>query len=312
MNAELRASEERPTPVCPACRAALSWNPEAIACTGCGATYAWRDGFADLIIGGRFDDEEDESRSEYETSSNDYLARNYLLPTFRTRLAGVKKPRILSLGCGIGLDVELLTDEGWEVLGIDNGNRTKEWPKRRHCDRLYLANGKSLPFRDDTFDLAYCGCVFPHVGVVGDSNKVQPNYREQRSQIAREMARVVRPGGSIMVSSPNRHFPLDLFHGRDEQHPLPRLNPPGHPFLLSAGDYRRLFGSANCGDFELLPVNGYWGFLRKQRTWKGRLVTWPVKTVFDVVSSDRFGFLRGSPINPWLVMMMRRQAGSVG
>lgn len=292
--------------VCPNCHGSLDWQPEQIVCVKCSSAFSYRDGFADLIVGGRFDDEVIESRSEYETSSNDHLARNYLLPTFRRRLADIERPKILSLGCGIGVDVELLTEEGWDIAGIDNGNRTKEWPKRRHCERLYLANGKRLPFDDKTFDLVYCGCVFPHVGVEGDTNRVRPDYWSERSQIAGEMARVLKPGGSIMVSSPNRLFPLDLFHGRDETHPFPRLNPPNSPFLLSASDYRKMFGQFGCSSFELLPVDGYWGFLRKQGSWKGRLVTWPVRQVFSLVSKDRFKTLRGSAINPWLVLMGRK------
>jgi SAM-dependent methyltransferase len=267
--------------------------------------YSRVNGFADLIVGGRFDDEADDARSSYETTSNEYLTQNYLLPTFRRRLAGISKPRILSLGCGVGIDVDLLTEEGWDMAGIDCGNRTAEWPARHHRERLYLANGKALPFEDQTFDLVYCGCVFPHVGVDGDSNRVLPNYHQERLQIATEMTRVLKPGGSIMVSSPNRAFPLDLFHGRSETQPLPRWNPPTSRFLLSAGDYRSLFTEAGCSQFELQPVNGYWGFLRKGQNWKGRMITWPVRTVFNLVSTDALKFLRGSVINPWLVMMMR-------
>jgi SAM-dependent methyltransferase len=291
--------------VCPRCRGNLDWSGAAIGCLGCGAAYTRVNGFPDLIVGGRFDDEADAARSTYETASNEYLTTNYLLPTFRRRLGGIKSPRILSLGCGVGIDVDLLTEEGWDMAGIDCGNRTVEWPARRYPQRLYLANGKALPFEDHTFDLVYCGCVFPHVGVDGDSNRVLPNYREERLRIAKEMTRVLKPGGSIMVSSPNRMFPLDLFHGRSEKQPLPRWNPPTSRFLLSAGDYRGLFGEAGCTEFQLQPVNGYWGFLRKNQSLKGRVVTWPVRGVFNLVSSGTFGFLRGSVVSPWLVMMMR-------
>jgi SAM-dependent methyltransferase len=216
----------------------------------------------------------------------------------------VERTRILSVGCGIGVDVDLLTDAGFDVVGIDNGNRTRDWPKRRHTDRLYLANGKALPFESGTFDLVYCGCVFPHIGVEGDSNHVRPDYLCERLQLAREMTRVLKPGGSIMVSSPNRMFPLDLFHGRSHSQPFPRLNLPTNPFLLSASDYRRMFGQLGCDEFELLPVTGYWGFLRKGQTWKGRVIIWPVRMVFDLVSTETLKVLRGSVVNPWLVMMM--------
>lgn len=307
----IRMAQTMPTgivAVCPRCRGTLDSRSTNIECIRCGSAYSRLNGFPDLIVGGRFDDEADEARSSYETSSNEYLTRNYLLPTFRRRLEGIRTPRLLSLGCGVGIDVDLLTEEGWDMAGIDCGNRTVEWPARLNRERLYLANGKALPFEDRTFDLVYCGCVFPHVGVDGDSNRVLADYREQRLQIAREMIRVLKPGGSIMVSSPNRMFPLDLFHGRSADQPLPRWNPPTSHFLLSAGDYRRLFGEAGCSEFELQPVNGYWGFLRKGQSWKGRLVTWPVRSVFNIVSTDAFKFLRGSVISPWLVMMMRRRS----
>lgn len=290
--------------VCPHCHGPLRWLSEVIQCEKCAACFDFVNGTPDFIVGGRFDDELDEARCAYETESNEYLTNNYLIPLFRQKLGAIAQPRLLSLGCGVGIDVDLLTEAGFDPIGIDCGNRAKEWQERSHVNRLYLANGKALPFENGSFDMVYCGCVFPHVGVEGDSNRVLPNFHSERLQIAREMTRVLKPGGCIMVSSPNRLFPLDLFHGRSETQPLPRWNPPTSRFLLSAGDYRKLFRQAGCTQFELLPVTGYWGFLRKQQSVMGRLVTWPVRTVFNVVSKESCRFLRSSVINPWLVMMM--------
>lgn len=109
-----------------------------------------------------------------------------------------------------------------------------------------------------------------------------------------------------MVSSPNRLFPLDLFHGRTPEQPWPRINLPTSRFLLSASDYRRLFQSAGGNFLRLLPVQGYWGFIRMKKTLKGRLLAFPVDTVFRLVSTPLLRFLRGSPINPWLVALFTR------
>jgi SAM-dependent methyltransferase len=291
-------------PVCPHCHGPLRRLPETIHCQKCAAQFGYEDGIPNLVVGGRFDDENNEARCAYETDSNEFLTRNYLIPLFRKRLASISQPRLLSLGCGVGIDVDLLSEAGFHAHGIDCGNRAKEWQKRRCLDRLNLANGKALPFEDGAFDLVYCGCVFPHVGVEGDSNRVTPDFLSERLKIAREMTRVLKPGGSVMVSSPNRLFPLDLFHGRSEAQPMPRWNPPSSRFLLSGADYRTLFQKAGCTQFELLPVTGYWGFLRKKQSLKGRVVTWPVRTVFNLVSRESCRFLRSSIINPWLVMMM--------
>ena len=213
---------------------------------------------------------------------------------------------MLSLGCGTGVDIDRLTAAGFDPVGIDNGNRTAVWPRRAESERLCLANGKHLPFETATFDAVYCGCVFPHVGVEGDSNRVRPDYWAQRLAIAREITRVLKPGGRAMVSSPNRLFPVDLFHGRSPDQPYPRVNVPWSPFLLSAGDYARLFAEAGCDDAELLPVSNYWGFVRMKRRLRGRLLALPIETVFKAVSARPLRALRGSPLNPWIVMSLRK------
>jgi hypothetical protein len=150
--------------------------------------------------------------------------------------------------------------------------------------------------------------VFPHVGVEGDTNRVRPDVWHQRAEIAAEITRVLRPNGHVMVSSPNRLFPVDLFHGRSPDQPFPRVNPPWNPFLLSASDYRRLFDRAGCGRARLLPVTKYWGFIRMKRRISGRMLALPVETLFRLVSTAGLRSLRGSPVNPWLVMMAQKNA----
>lgn len=293
--------------VCPLCRGTLDFQPEKIACSQCAAEFVYEAGFPDLIVGERFEDDGDPELAEYEAKSNTYLVENYFKPTFSKVLQGKRNPRLLSLGCGVGIDVDLLSASGFDTYGIDCGNRTKDWPKRHNHSRLYLANGKNLPFEDQSFDMVFCGCVFPHVGVIGDSNQVAPNCWHERLSIAREMSRVLKPGGKILVSSPNRWFPFDLFHGRNPSQPYPRWSPPTSRFLLSAGDYRQLFTEAGCDSFQPLPVKGYWGFIRMKETWKGRLKAFPIELVFNLVSTPALGFLRTTPVNPWLVMLMERK-----
>jgi SAM-dependent methyltransferase len=288
--------------VCPLCHHTLRFAADQITCVECGAQFEYRDGCPDLVVGGRFDDQLGDVQTRYEEQSNEWLAQRYLIPTLSRMLSGIRRPRVLSLGCGTGVDIDQLAAHGFDVVGIDCGNRSGVWPRRQHRDRLCLANGMRLPFESASFDAVYCGCVFPHVGVEGDSNRVTADYQQQRAAIAREMGRVLRRGGRAMVSSPNRLFPLDIFHGRSPGHPYPRVNPPWRPFLLSAGDYRRLFAAAGCGRTELLPVTGYWGFIRMKEKRAGRVLAFPVETVFSLVSTPAFRALRGSPISPWLVM----------
>jgi len=308
MAADLTDAMPEMAVVCPLCRGRLDASAAELRCRSCHARYGYEGGFPDLILGGRFDDADDEARTTYEEQTTAHLATHYLIPQLRRELSGIVRPRVLSLGCGCGADLDLLVDAGFDVFGIDCGNRSRVWPRRRHRDRFFLANGKHVPFEDAFFDAVYCGCVFPHVGVDGDSTIVRPDYWEERLRIAREIGRVLRPGGCAIVSSPNRRCPIDIFHGRTPDHPYPRFNPPSSRFLLSAGDYRALFAAANCGDAALLPVAGYWGFLRMKQHWRGRVLAWPVETIFQVLSQPSFSLLRGSPVNPWIVMRFRRRA----
>jgi SAM-dependent methyltransferase len=272
-------------------------------CRCCGREYRFDRGFPDLIVDERFDDPTTMQKIQYEECSNADLTLNYLLPLFR-QLWPTRGCRLLSLGCGTGVDVDLLTREGFECVGIDCGNRAKVWERREQKSQLILANGKHLPFPDESFDGVFCGCVFPHVGVVGDSSKVTAQYQSERFRLAREIGRVLRSNGKVIVSSPNRLFPLDLFHGREEGSLRPKWNWPGEPFLLSAHDYARLFRPAGLTRVVPLPVRNYWGFIRSRHSLDGWILGLPVRTLFWIASQVRL--LRASPINPWLVLLLEK------
>lgn len=292
---------------CPRCHQQLEFLPEFISCKGCNTTFGYEEGFPDLIIGNRFEDSINAERNAYEEESYLHTSQNYFLPHFRRILRDVPgKPRILSVGCGNGVDIDVLSDAGFDAAGIECGMRCSSWHQRAHSHRLLLANGMKLPFEDRSFDLVYCGCVMPHVGTIGESHQMRPEFQEEREALAREMTRVLRPGGHVLVCSPNRWCPVDLFHGRSADHPLPRINLPSDPFLLSPGDYRRLFQPFGCNYSELLPISGYWGFVRRMKTWKGMLTAAPVNAIFNLVSQPAFGFLRPTPISPWISVLFRR------
>jgi SAM-dependent methyltransferase len=264
-------------------------------------------GIPDLIIGGRFDDVDDAARSCCEEAATAYTVANYWVPQLR-RLTGstAGRPRILAVGCGAGVEVDLLTRAGFDCVGIDCGQRTQAWPRRESRDALVLANGMHLPFPDQSFDVAFCGCVFPHVGVAGDSFAVTERYNIDRQDMAREMTRVVKRGGHIVVTSPNRYFPADLFHGRESGNYKVRPYWPGDPFLLSVGDYAKLFLAAGCSEIGTLPIGGYWGFLQSKKNLKGFLLGIPVRGLFWLIDRPWLPFLRSSPLAPWIAVLAKR------
>ena len=289
--------------VCPGCKSSLHFNPERVQCTNCQSIFLFRGGFPDFILGERFEDATDEAQKSYEEQSNEDSTRHYWSRLFKdTWPSCYPAPRLLSLGCGIGTDVDFLSDAGFDCVGIDCGNRSSTWTRRTHKERLFLANGKHLPFENGTFDAVFCGCVFPHVGTVGDTRALARDYYEARLALAREMIRVLKCGGRVFAASPNRLFPLDLFHGRKAGSYKPTLNSPRSRFLLSLGDYRRLLQAAGCTDISALPVEGYWGFIRSKNSLQGRILGLPVRFLFWLVSRRAAKPLRASRLSPWIVI----------
>jgi len=304
---------ELPVPlVCPLCRRGLAVEQACCRCPpcenpACPREFPHSNGFPDLILGERFPDEDLPERMAYEEESNEYSTLNYWIPLFRSLWPAPAAPKLLAMGCGVGTEVDLLNDAGFSCTGIDSGNRSNFWRRRRYPHMLSMANGLYLPFADNTFDGVFCGCVFAHVGVEGDSSILKPGGLEERQRLASEMARVTKPGGAIVVASPNRWFPFDLFHGREDGSYKVKFNPPGDRFLLSAGDFREMFvKQAGCQSLELMPVQGFWGFIRANHTFKGRLLSLPIKAVFRLLAYDAFSWLRSSSLTPWITVCVRK------
>lgn len=96
---------------------------------------------------------------------------------------------VLDVGCGTGTGLVPYLDAGCTVAGVDISREMLN----RAADRLgadadlQLTEGDSLPFSDDQFDLVTTTMVLHEVPA------------EQRDSFVREMARVTKPSGVLMV-----------------------------------------------------------------------------------------------------------------
>ncbi len=105
--------------------------------------------------------------------------------------------RILDIGCGVGAFVRRLREFSPRVYGVDVD---AEWVARggEELPGLALAVGESLPFADGTFDVVLLHEVLEHV--TDDQATLQ------------EAARVLAPGGRVVIFCPNRLYPFET-HG---------------------------------------------------------------------------------------------------
>ena len=105
--------------------------------------------------------------------------------------------RVLVDGCGVGMYLERLVRDARQAVGLDiEWQRTFE--ARQRVDQLVCGAGESLPFPTAWFDLILSHEVLEHV--------------QDDRQAIREIIRVLRVGGRLVLFVPNRGYPYET-HG---------------------------------------------------------------------------------------------------
>lgn len=143
------------------------------------------------------------------------------------------------------------------ITAVGQGDMS-DFAKRYPSVTAVSGDGRSLPFADDTFDIAYSNAVIEHVG-----------GREAQLSFLRELGRIAKRG---YLTTPNRLFPIEL-HTRI---PLLHIVLPKRGFdaaarligkgwaagdymhLLSEHELRSLFANAGITDYTLIK-NRFFG-----------------------------------------------------
>ena len=106
------------------------------------------------------------------------------------------RSKILDLGCGNGISARLLNQADFDVVGTDISplflKEARNWENSRL--RYQVCDVLELPFESDTFDVICSNELVEHLPDVETA--------------LREMIRVVRKGGRIVISGPNLCSPL--------------------------------------------------------------------------------------------------------
>jgi 2-polyprenyl-3-methyl-5-hydroxy-6-metoxy-1,4-benzoquinol methylase len=128
---------------------------------------------------------------------------------YRFALPYVTGKRVLEVGCGEGYGTALLAGEAADVIGIDYDALTVAHAAARYPHaRFVRANLAALPIPAESVDVVATLQVIEHVWDHG--------------QFVRECLRVLRPGGRLLVTTPNRltfspgqDTPMNLFHTKE-------------------------------------------------------------------------------------------------
>jgi SAM-dependent methyltransferase len=298
-----------PPLICPHCHAPLEPSGEEVSCSSCSRTYG-RDGYWDFAPDLRFEDIE--SPCHVDERGERLRAERYYLPLLRDLAAAggrdLSDLRVLDDGCGLGVVVECLRAHGVEAIGVDIGWRAREWGQRDPAWPYVRADGRALPFADGSFDAVVSFGVVEHVGIEGESGvseQVAADYQEHRGRYVAEALRVLRDPGLVVLSQPNGSCPVDFWHYPGS---VPaRLHSPRQPFLPRYGEIRRWARAADRGvDVRAASPYGVVNFERIRAWWYGRLFSGVARAWFAALRLAPLRVLNRSPLNPFLVVELRR------
>jgi ubiquinone/menaquinone biosynthesis C-methylase UbiE/uncharacterized protein YbaR (Trm112 family) len=210
--------------VCPACRVPVCALEESLSCPGCGRSFPIVEGLPDLRLNSDryLSLEEDRAKARrladlaescnalelaeaYYTMTADVDARRralFLAHLARAEDRGAalaaivpKVGRVLEVGCGSGGLVTAMAGAGASIVGVDIAMRWLVVARQRLADRrlqapLVAASAEALPWPDKTFDTVVADSVIEHL--------------DNPATALSECARVLRPGGRLVLWSPNR------------------------------------------------------------------------------------------------------------
>ena len=259
----------------------------------------------------------EENRRGLENEREGARIEDFYLPLLDRIAAEDRIPRgrlrVLDSGCGNGESIDLLQREGMDAWGHDlSALRKWQWLGRERRDRLVVADGASLPFSDGFFDAVIASGVLEHIGVSeegGDHYRVRPlpDRDERRRRYVAELLRTVAPGGRLFLDFPNGRFPIDFWHGVKPGGA--RLHSPSEGFLPTVREIRALCGQLGGQlDVTVLSPERRLRFLQVSSHWYGRLFRAPMAAFYRLMSVPSFRFLAATPLNPYLVIEVRRPA----
>lgn len=99
---------------------------------------------------------------------------------------------ILDVGCATGDNSRIIKDSGHRVTGVDISANAIEKYKAAGFEGRVMDISAGLDFPDASFDMVFCSEVIEHL--------IHPE------DLIGEMARVLRPGGRVLLSTPNSAF----------------------------------------------------------------------------------------------------------
>ena len=194
--------------ICPKCHGELSFEDQWITCQECAARYPI-EGQIPLMSTGPSNDGFGHDLYRAQLHGN-YFEKVFHTNRIQTLLRLVASElqigpdaRALDVGCNTGPLLVPLRQKGYEVVGIDisahDVHQAESYLKAHHLphDRLSIADGTGLPFRDQSFNLILLIDILEHT--------------DHPERVVSEAARLLKPDGIVVATVPWAYHPYVRF-----------------------------------------------------------------------------------------------------
>ncbi|WP_434222727.1 class I SAM-dependent methyltransferase [Limnospira platensis CENA597] len=111
--------------------------------------------------------------------------------------------KILEMGSGIGLFLQLCVQEGIDAIGLEYESEGVDFSTERGLTAIQHDLGNPMPFDSNIFDAVFSNQVIEHLLPDAQINMINEAFR------------VLKSGGQALIISPCRHFEparLDKYH----------------------------------------------------------------------------------------------------
>jgi SAM-dependent methyltransferase len=177
--------------------------------------------------------------------SDDYLRHETWVGAALGLLGDLAGRRVLDYGCGHGMASVVLARRGAAVTAFDlSPLYLAEAGARARMNGVRVefvhADAEALPFADGSFDAVWGSAVLHHLDL---------------SRAARELTRVLRPGGLAVFAEPWGENPVLDLARRRLPYPGKERSPDERPLRAAdVGELRRHFGRVDLFPFQLLGM----------------------------------------------------------